>query len=669
MKPNTPWLPVRAAAVNWQDDGTPHASEFDDIYYSRENGPGESRHVFLAANGLPARWQNHPGEPFTIAETGFGTGLNFLVTWTAWQALSGPRPRLHYLSIEKYPLAPADLQRAVAQWPELGASGEALLAQYPGLVPGQHRLVFEGGDVVLDLWWGDAGEALEDLATLGQAFVDAWYLDGFAPSRNRSMWDEALLQSAGRLSRSGATFATFTAAGAVRRGLQAAGFEAEKIPGFGRKRESLRGSLQSSPARDRGAPAGAWDLPSEPASTPESALVIGAGLAGCSTARALARRGIDVTLLDQGSLASGASANEQGVLYTRLSRKHAALIDFSLQSFRFASNSYRQLFADGALQEGVDGQLCGCFHTNSNASEMAWLAEPLMSVPDLARVVDAETANRLIGLQQASAGYWFPTSGWLFPAAVCRALVQHEQIALREDLGRVDLEGGDGSWRAVQNGVVVAEAQCAVIAAGTWSTGLVGLDWLPLQPIRGQTTSLPRSDATAALQAVFCHKGYIAPAREGYHCIGATFDLDEENPETRPGDNRENLARLAKAVPALADELDKLNPEQLDARVGFRCATPDYLPLVGRLPARDAFLRDFAGLRQNARQVIDRGGHYMKGLYTSTGHGSRGLTSTPLAAELLASQICNEPPPVERALSRALSPARFLIRDLGRNRI
>ena len=669
MKPNTPWRPARAAAITWRTDGTPLANDFDDVYYSRENGAGESRHVFLAANGLPARWESHRGEQFTIAETGFGTGLNFLVTWKAWQALAVPRPRLHYVSIEKFPLAAADLERAIAHWPELGEAGKELLAQYPGLLPGQHRLVFEGGHVVLDLWWSDIDEALEDLASLGSPFVDAWYLDGFAPSRNTAMWSDTVLQAAGRLSRPGATFATFTAAGAVRRGLEGAGFEAEKFPGFGQKRESLRGTLRRSGTAASATPELAWDLPSECPATPASALVIGAGLAGCSTAHALARRGIAVTLLDQGALASGASANEQGVLYTRLSRRHAPLTDFALQSFRFASRFYSQLFAAGTLKEGVDGLLCGCFHTSSNTEEMAQLAEPLAAVPELARVVDSSTANRLTGLQQSSGGYWYPASGWLHPAAVCRALAHHEYITLHEHVGQVGLEVENGIWKLTRDGKVLAEAECAVIAAGTSSPGLAGLDWLPLQAIRGQTTSLPRSEMTAALRAVFCHKGYIAPARNGQHCIGATFDLGEETPEVRQADNRENLARLAEAVPAWAGELDRLDPDQLPARVGFRYATPDYLPLVGRLPDRNAFLRDFASLRQNARQHIDRRGQYVTGLYTSTGHGSRGLTSTPLAAELLASMICNEPVPLDRSLCRALSPARFLIRDLRRNRI
>ena len=669
MKPNTPWGPSPAAAVAWSADGSPRSTQFDDIYCSREDGPGESHHVFLAGNRLTERWQHHDRDTFVIAESGFGTGLNFLLTWRAWRELASAKPRLHYISIEKFPLAGMDFSRALAQWPELSELSGQLLAGYPGLLPGQHRLLLDNGRVVLDLWWGDIDEVLADLKHSQCKYVDAWYLDGFAPARNAAMWRGSVLQSIGQLSRPMATFATFTAAGQVRRDLQAAGFAVEKFPGFGRKRECLRGTLDAGRATDIDRSTTGWDLPADEQQAPTSAVVIGAGLAGCTVAAALARRGVTVSVLDQQGLASGASANEQGILYTRLSRKHAPLTDFALQSFHFASTLYQQLFADGTLEQGADGQLCGCFHSNQDADEMAALARPLAALEDLARVVDAATASQLIGAPVTSSGYWMPRSGWMHPGGLCRALAQEENLTLLENCGRLELAPGTAGWTVLSGDKVLAEAACVVIAAGTSSAGFANLEWLPLQAIRGQTTALPQDDNSAALRAAFCHAGYIAPARGDQHCIGATFSLNDTDPSSRSADNRENLTRLAKAIPEWADELTAINPDKLDARVGFRCASPDYLPLVGRVPDRDTFLRDFAGLRQNARRSIATRGKYMPGLYLSTGHGSRGLTSTPLAAELLASMICNEPPPVEPSLQRALSPARFLIRDLSRNRI
>jgi tRNA 5-methylaminomethyl-2-thiouridine biosynthesis bifunctional protein len=240
---NLPWRGVQPATLYWNEAGVPVSETFDDVYYSQENGLEESRHVFLQGNDLPQRWHNHPQRHFCIGELGFGTGLNFLLTWQAWRELPESRPDLHYLSIEKHPLTHAALASALDAWPALALLAKPLLDAYPGLLAGQHRVLLDDGRVRLDLWWEDAAEALQDLADREQQLVDAWYLDGFAPSHNATMWSAPLLQAAAALSRPGATLATFTVAGHVRRTLAGAGFQIEKVSGYGRKRECLRGRL------------------------------------------------------------------------------------------------------------------------------------------------------------------------------------------------------------------------------------------------------------------------------------------------------------------------------------------------------------------------------------------------------------------------------------------
>jgi len=665
---NVPWRPVTAADLHWTPQGDPVSAGFEDVYYSRDNGLEESRHVFLAGNDLPRRWGNRPGAGFCIAETGFGTGLNFLLTWQTWREQRPPRPRLHYLAIEKFPLRRDDLSRALEAWPALAAPAQALLERYPGLLPGEHRLLLDGGRVVLDLWWSDVGDALSDLAGLNRQLVDAWYLDGFAPARNGRMWEPGVLHAAAALSRPGASFATFTAAGQVRRDLAAAGFAVEKVPGYGRKRECLRGRLARSPVA-RVATSTPWDVDARPLPAPQRALVIGAGLAGCSTAAALARRGLEVTLLEQAQLAGAASGNTQGVLYTRLSTRHSAVADFALLSYRFAVDFYRDLFRAGRLSEGADGALCGSFHQGADPVELAELSALLAPVQEFAQVLEPAAASVRLGVEQLSAGYWHPGSGWLHPPAVCRALAAEPGIRLLENCGPLRLEQGAEGWVARAGSAPVASAPCAVIAGGTGSALPAGLDWLPLRAVRGQTTDLPAGAATAGLRAVLCHDGYIAPARAGWHCIGASFQVGDTDAAPREEDHRQNLARLAAAVPAWRELLQAVEIAALQGRAGFRCTSPDYLPLAGPVPDRAAFLREFASLRKNARRVIAAEGCYLPGLYLTTAHGSRGLTATPLAAELLASRICGEPPPVHRDLTRALAPARFLVRDLVRNRI
>ncbi|RLA49322.1 MAG: bifunctional tRNA (5-methylaminomethyl-2-thiouridine)(34)-methyltransferase MnmD/FAD-dependent 5-carboxymethylaminomethyl-2-thiouridine(34) oxidoreductase MnmC [Gammaproteobacteria bacterium] len=666
---NTPWRPVEPASLQWNDADEPSSTEFGDVYYSRDNGLEESRYVFVQGNDLPQRWRRHSRRHFCIVETGFGTGLNFLLTWQAWRELPKPRPELHYLSIEKHPLAREDLVRALANWPTLESLATTLLDHYPGLLPGQHRVLLNRGRITLDLWWEDVAHALPDLASQGRPLVDAWYLDGFAPACNAAMWSRPVLRAAARLSHPQASFATFTAAGQVRRDLTDAGFEVRKAPGFERKRECLRGHIKNTATAPEPTTYTPWDISGTVTATPARVLVVGGGLAGCTVAAALSRRGISVTLLEKGKLANAGSGNDQGILYTRLSRKHSSLTDFALQSFRFASQYYRSMFQSDQLTTGLDGALCGSFHQSDNSSELIALGESLALLPELAQVLDAQQAEAVLGIAQPSAGYWYPGSGWLRPVSVCRALVDAGNIEVIENCAELTLETGAGEWRAMVNGSVIASAPCAVVATGTAAATMRQLAWLPVQAIRGQTTHLPTASAFAGLRAALCHKGYIAPAREGVHCIGATFDLHDDEQALRESDHHHNLASLADAVPDWRENLAAVNPGKLGGRVGYRCASPDYLPMVGPAPDVTAFLRDYAPLRKNARQTIALEGEYIPGLYLTTAHGSRGLTSAPLAAELLASTICGEPAPLSRELCRAVAPARFIMRDLARGRI
>ncbi len=705
---NQPWWPVTAATVQWSDSGEPFATDFDDVYFSREDGMAESRHVFLQGNGLPERWHEHSEQAFCIAETGFGTGLNFLLTWQLWRQQPNTRPRLHFVSIEKFPLCRHDLERALDAWPVLRDLADDLLEAWPDLLPGQHRLCFDEGRVVLDLWWADVAEALPDLACHGPA-IDAWFLDGFAPARNQSMWQESLYPAIATLSRPGATFSTFTAAGHVKRGLAAVGFAVAKVPGFGRKRESLRGvfeapsakeepsaerepsakkepSAQKEPLTNNESPVEdqtrikrnsgrkpghrtPWDLPAKKQAAPNSVLVIGAGLAGCTSAAALASRGIEVTLLDAGPVAGAASGNNQGILYTRLSRQHSPLTDFALQSFQFASNLYRQMFRNGRLKPGLDGALCGSFHQQTDREELAILSERLKPLGQLAKVLLPDETEEVLGTHSSTGGYWFPSSGWLHPPAVCRALCDHPGIDLRLSCGEISLDWEQGQWHGRSEAGILASAPVVIVCTGTSAAEFPPLSWLPLQSIRGQTSHVPAGAFSAKLRSAFCHDGYIAPARDGSHCIGATFNLRDSDQNLRAGDHAYNLEKLAQALPQWRQDLSAMDPDKLSGRVGFRCASPDYLPIAGAVPDRNAFLQTYAGLRKNARQHISSPGTYMPGLYINTAHGSRGLSSTPLVAELLASQIAAEPPPLSRELLRALSPARFLVRDLARNRI
>jgi len=198
----------------------------------------------LTQNDLASRFKDLKNTKFTIAETGFGTGLNFLSTWQLWSELAPSDSCLHFISVEKYPLTLNDISLALAYWPTLAEYSQQLLAQYQQLSPGIHQLSFADGKVTLNLLIGDVAEMLPQMTIS----IDAWFLDGFSPAKNPDMWSATLFQNMARLSHPLTTFATFTSAGDVRRGLQAVGFQVKKLAGFGKKREMLRGHFVGTPS-------------------------------------------------------------------------------------------------------------------------------------------------------------------------------------------------------------------------------------------------------------------------------------------------------------------------------------------------------------------------------------------------------------------------------------
>lgn len=305
-----------APSLDFSRPGTPAASDFGDIYFSTDGGLEETRAVFLQGCGLPGRWMNR--EVFTIAELGFGSGLNFLATWQSWQE-SGATGRLHFISVEGYPFDREQLSQALSAFPELSEFSARLIESWPGPVRGVHRRHF--GPVSLTLIHDDIAPALA-----GQDFAaDAWFLDGFSPAKNPDMWSEAVLSDVARLSAPGARIGTFTVAGAVRRGLEGAGFEVERLPGFGRKRQRLE-------ARMPGAPKPRAALPAP--------TIIGAGIAGASVARAFLRRGIVPTVLhDPDHIA--ASGNGAALIKPRLDKQDNPASRFFLSSFLYAREAYR----------------------------------------------------------------------------------------------------------------------------------------------------------------------------------------------------------------------------------------------------------------------------------------------------------------------------------------
>ncbi len=223
------------ASLEWHN-GQPYSSIFKDIYFSSENGLQETEHVFINGNQLLTRWQQLTKPTFTIIETGFGTGLNFLCAAAHWLSTSPSHAVLHFVSIEKFPLKPEDFAAALQHWETLKPLTDELIRCYPQLLQ-SGTVEFFGGRVILTVHFTDACAALQVI----QNNADAWFLDGFAPAKNPEMWQPELFEFMAQHSDIGSSVATFTSAGIVRRGLQTAGFQVTKQAGFGKKREMITG--------------------------------------------------------------------------------------------------------------------------------------------------------------------------------------------------------------------------------------------------------------------------------------------------------------------------------------------------------------------------------------------------------------------------------------------
>ena len=604
--------PLVPARLTFNADGIPFSTLFDDIYHSADGGLGQARHVFIGGNGLPGRWRGR--ETFTILETGFGLGLNFLAAWDAFRNDADRPARLHFVSVEQHPFHPGDLAAVHRRWPALAPLSRELIALWPPLMPGFHRLHLDGGQVTLTLMFGAAAELLPQLA----ASVDAFFLDGFAPAKNPDLWSPALFRELARLAVPAATLATYTVAAVVRTAASAAGFSTETRRGFASKREMLSGHW---PAKNSGANYAG----------PRHAMVIGAGLAGTACAERLATRGWQVEIIERhAAVAQEASGNPAGVLHPILSIDETTNAGLSRAAFLY---TVRHLHALENELLGLCWGPTGVLHLAIGAeaeARFARIIERQRLPEDLVRFVGSGEAAQLAGNPVGGPGCWFPAGAWLDPPSLCAAnLARHAERITRQFSQRAfRLQQSVHGWKVfAEAGNEITTAPVAILANAADCNRLTQAR-LPVQGVRGQITCLPAL-RHRRLDITVTGDGYISPLPGGGFCVGATFRRGDDGTALRAADHAKNLAGLEAMLPGFAVGIEA---GALQGRVSFRSATPDRLPIFGELQA---------------------------GLFVAAGLGARGLLWASLGAELLASSICGEPLPMAHTLAAAISPARF----------
>ncbi|MFT0773533.1 FAD-dependent 5-carboxymethylaminomethyl-2-thiouridine(34) oxidoreductase MnmC [Psychrobacter aquimaris] len=661
---------ITPAKIDWQTDDTgnmvPVSGEFGDVYFSHADGLAETRHVFLEHNQLPERLAHlAPKQCFTIAELGFGTGLNLLATWQLWRQLRETNPqlataRLHFITTEKFPIPLADLTQILALWgeraPELMAFIKPLLAEYPPLIAGCHRLSFSYDNLTVDMWLGDAAESLSKLvldhSNQHTPCIDAWFLDGFAPSCNSTLWADSIFGQMQRLSRPHTTAATYSCAGIVKRGLREHGFQIKKVRGFGRKREMLTAIMTNAENGDTDSVNEGRDAKQETTySTFEHTVVIGAGVSGLLTAWSLANRGITVTLLDKSAPLAGASGNPRALLAPKMTPihhvdEHLHTIGYlhSSRLYRYLNQTAVQLHTAPVLE--LTGALDLLIKANIGAEQIA-------DYPDeMATTLSHEQAQITSGLkdQDLSENLYLPQSGLVNPQALKDIILTHPLIhfqqlevnKINETEQQVRIEGIDGN----RNTVTMTADNVVICAA--FESHQLDERVFDCRKIRGQLSwFIPSTEQLTNLPKIpLKYSGYCARfnaqtgddelnpvvANKPYLLLGASFIRNDTSTDIRPEEHQISRDKLINAIPEMASVIPA-DTSLWQGRAGIRTQTPDYHPIVGQLA--------------NSQRI-----------WTMSAMGAKGYALAPICAEALADMMLGSFAPLSETMLARLSPNR-----------
>ena len=657
---------IQHAKIHFNQDNTPVSDKFDDVYFSNQDGLAETHYVFLEGNQLWERWVNYQEAHFVIAETGFGTGLNFFAVTTLFREFrqkypDSPLKRLYFTSFEKYPLPLDALQQAHLAYPQFSHLAQHLQQNWLNPIQGCYRFHFD--ETTLDLWFGDVAENLPQLGDYMNSKIDAWFLDGFAPSKNPDMWNEQLYQQMFRFTKLQGSFATFTAASAVRKGLENAGFNIKKRKGFGKKRECLSGQKTQEKLTALSTP---W-FHSQPANlSKQDIAIIGGGIASLCTAISLIKRGAKITIYcEDEQTALNASGNKQGAFYPQLSDDNERNIRFYIYAF-----AYGHQFLQWAIQQQIkfEHEFCGvalCAYNDKAESKLSKIAAPNLP-SDLYQSLSQTELSEKVGLPLPFGGGFIPQGAWLAP----RQLVQHAFAFLEKQGVQIKTSQKVTALSQTENGWQITTAEnetfcheVVVLANGHKLTEFEQTQKLPLYPVRGQVSQIPTSENLLKLKTVLCYDGYLTPVDQtkACHCIGASHVRDNATREFNLTEQQENQQKIQQNIPE--EWTKEVDTSGNLARIGVRCSVRDLTPMMGAVPhfsAQQTQYQNLFNLRRR-KQPIEQAENYPN-LYLIGALGSRGLTSAPFLGDTLASLIYGEPLPMSEDLIHNLMPNRSWVR-------
>ena len=580
-------------------NNTLFSEEFDDLYSSAKGAVAECNHVFIKGNNLNERFDNlGENSKFYIGEIGFGIGINFLTTCKSWLDHTKQNQVLEFYSFDKYLFRLSDFKTLNVSCPDLKEYISELERNYPRNIQGAQKISLFGGRIILNLIIGEIDNTQEYIKLMDK--VDAWYLDGFSPSKNPDLWSIKLFKCIHKSCHENTTFSTYTSSGLVKNNLTESGFNHSRAMGFSDKRHMLKGTVDT-------------QLKKNTSNT--KVAVIGSGIAGCVLSYTLAKKGIEVDLYEKSdSICSGASSHELLVTYPRLSAHDTAFGSFTLHSYIFATNFYKQLKTDTWKKTGV----IILNHDAATEKRQSSLLEKRAD-GEIYRYIDPDEASEISGIDIKLNGLIYEDAGYILPEEMCKFLIESPKINIFTS-SHIKSIKKNREFFNLNIGEKKFEYQNVCVCAGSETANIVDIDGISIK--RGQVTHIESLDNVSRIKLPICAKGYISPRVNNIHLVGSSYS-DSEDTDLSEEEHLYNLNNLKLVID---EEMNVIT-----GQTGHRAVSKDHMPVVG--------MKD--------------------GIYINTCHGSRASVTAPISAEIIASMIVDEAPPLMGRELESLSPERF----------
>ena len=580
-------------------NNTLFSKEFDDLYSSVKGAVAECNHVFIKGNNLKERFENlGENSKFYIGEIGFGIGINFLTTCKSWLDHTKQNQVLEFYSFDKYLFRLSDFKTLNVSCPDLKEYISELERNYPRNIQGAQKISLFGGRIILNLIIGEIDNTQEYIKLMDK--VDAWYFDGFSPSKNPDLWSIKLFKCIHKSCHENTTFSTYTSSGLVKNNLTESGFNHSRAMGFSDKRHMLKGTVDT-------------QLKKNTSNT--KVAVIGSGIAGCVLSYTLAKKGIEVDLYEKSdSICSGASSHELLVTYPRLSAHDTAFGSFTLHSYIFATNFYKQLKTDTWKKTGV----IILNHDAATEKRQSSLLEKRAD-GEIYRYIDPDEASEISGIDIKLNGLIYEDAGYILPEEMCKFLIESPKINIFTS-SHIKSIKKNREFFNLNIGEKKFEYQNVCVCAGSETANIVDIDGISIK--RGQVTHIESLDNISRIKLPICAKGYISPRVNNIHLVGSSYS-DSEDTDLSEEEHLYNLNNLKLVID---EEMNVIT-----GQTGHRAVSKDHMPVVG--------MKD--------------------GIYINTCHGSRASVTAPISAEIIASMIVDEAPPLMGRELESLSPERF----------